>query len=135
MAEEKATSTYVIPESFDRAVELVREVVSKAKLRITGELNMSGRINRALLIEMAPCVVLFASPSTATERSAADALALTPLHIVVSARGSHTEIHLLKISARADGLHSRAPAAAFGELQSNLTHAIESIGMRASLGA
>jgi len=60
MADEKATSTYLIAEPFDRAVNLVRKVLSGANLKIVGELNMSGRLQRGLLIRTVPCTVLCA---------------------------------------------------------------------------
>ena len=138
MAGEPATSTYLIAQPFDRAVKLLRNVLSRANLKITGELNMSGRIQRQLLIGTAPCLVLFASPSTpfavvfAAEPCPA---ALTPLHIVVSARGSETEIHVLRVLPREDGPLDRAAVAALGRLQAAISQAIEKIGMRAGLGA
>ena len=138
MAGESATITYLIARPFEQAVKLLRKVLSRANLKITGELNMSGRIQRRLLITTPPCLVLFASPSTPLIENTAPESgppALTPLHIVVSARGSQTEIHILRVMPRADGPLDRAAVAALGRLQGAISQAIEKIGMRSSLGA
>jgi len=138
MAGEPATNTYLIAQPFDRAVELLRKALSRANLKITGELNMSGWIQRQLLIGTAPCLVLLVSPVTSViEGFATDPCppALTPLHIVVSARGAQTEIHVLRVLPREDGPLDRVAVAALGRLQTAISQAIEKIGMRASLGA
>ena len=137
MADENATSTYLIAEPFDRAVKLVRRVLAAANLKIVGELNMSGRLQRALLIQTVPCTVLFASPSTPPGRLATDPqeAALTPLHIVVSARGSHSEVHVLRVLPRHDGTLDLRAIAVSSLLQTAIAQAIATIGMRASLGA
>jgi uncharacterized protein (DUF302 family) len=125
MAEENATSTYVIAEPFDLAVRLVRKVLAEASLKITGEMNMSGRIQRALWIQTAPCLVLFASPAAFAAEP--DAAGLTPLHIVISARGEQTDVHVLKVLPRDSEVSSRLKAA--------IAEAIETIGMRVGPGA
>lgn len=136
MAEEQATSTYLIAEPFERAVKIVRRALSGANLKLTGELNLSGRIQKHLLIDTAPCLLLFACPATpipATPVGLSQA-SLTPLHIVVSGRGSQTEIHVLRVLPRDNGPLDRAAVAALGELQSTISQAIARIGMRAALG-
>ena len=138
MAGESATITYLIARPFEQAVKLLRKVLSRANLKITGELNMSGRIQRRLLITTPPCLVLFASPATPIIEGAVPEpgpAALTPLHVVVSARGSQTEIHILRVLPREDGPLDRVAVAALGRLQAAISQAIEKIGMRASLGA
>lgn len=138
MAGEPATSTYLIAQPFDRAVKYLREVLSRASLKVTGELNMSGRIQRQLLIGTAPCLVLFVSPATPVAEglfSDPCPAALTPLHIVVSARGSQTEIHVLRVLPRVDGPIDRVEVAALSRLQAVISQSIEKIGMRASPGA
>jgi hypothetical protein len=136
MAEEQATSTYLIAEPFERAVKIVRRALAGANLKLTGELNLSGRIQRQLLIDTAPCLLLFACPATpipATSVGLSQA-SLTPLHIVVSGRGSQTEIHVLRVMPRDNGPLDRVAVAALGELQSTISQAIGRIGMRAALG-
>ena len=137
MADEKATSTYLIAEPFDRAVNLVRKVLSGANLKIVGELNMSGRLQRALWIRTAPCTVLFASAPTSPASFVSDPqeAALTPLHIVVSAHGSQSEVHVLRVLPRHDGTPDFRAIAASSLLQTAIAQAIATIGMRASLGA
>jgi hypothetical protein len=138
MAGENATSTYLVPETFEQAVKLLRKLLPAASLKITGELNMSGRIQRMLLVGTAPCLVLFASPTTPMIEGAAPDLCgavLTPLHIVVSARGSQTEVHILRVLPGDDGPLDRLTVAALGKLQVAISQAVEKIGMRSGLGA
>jgi uncharacterized protein (DUF302 family) len=138
MADESATSTYIVTEPFERAVQLVRGVLTCAKLKITGELDMSGRIKRALLIQTAPCLVIFACPATPAGNFPADVYqaALTPFHIVISSRGSQTDVHVLRVVPRGrDGRPDSGAAEVFGRLQIAMMQAIETIGMRAGLGA
>ena len=136
MPEENATSTYVIAEPFDEAVKLVRKVLAGAHLRITGEMNMSERLQRALLVQPAPCLVLFASPAVGPEGEAVSPhdAAVAPLHVVLAARGSETEVHLLRVLPRHHGKADLERIAASGRLQAAIAQAIESIGMRKGLG-
>jgi hypothetical protein len=133
-----ATTTYVIPEPFDRAVKSVRAILSGANLRITGEMNMSGRIERALQVSTVPCRVFFATLAAADSDSAAmegSSGGFTPLHIVVAARGPQSEVHLLKFVPR-DGRPADVNAsAALERLRAAISEAVERIGMRASFGA
>jgi uncharacterized protein (DUF302 family) len=137
MSDENATSTYLIAEPFDRAVNLVRRVLAAANLKIVAELDMSGRIQRGLLIRTVPCTVLFASAPTSPASFTADPqeAALTPLRIVVSARGSQSEVHVLRVLPRHDGTADFRAIAASSLLQTAIAQAIATIGMRASLGA
>lgn len=136
MAEESATSTYTIAAPFDRAAHLVRDVLTGANLKITGELNLSGRFQRALAVQTAPCLVLFACAAPAPENLAAEVheTALTPLHVVISARGSQTEVHILHALPR-DTDASGTPVAmpVLSQLIVAMARAIDSVGMRARL--
>jgi uncharacterized protein (DUF302 family) len=135
MPEENATSTYLIAEPFDRGVRLVRKALSQANLSIAGELNLAGRVQRALLIHTAPCVILFACLPTATECFPSDPVqtAFSPLHVVVSARGSQTEVHILRVLPR-DGENGNSRiVGTLAALKDRIAEAIESVGMRASL--
>ncbi|MBZ5724696.1 MAG: hypothetical protein LAP87_06830 [Acidobacteriia bacterium] len=138
MADEPATTTYTVTEPFEEAVKSLRKVLAGGNLKITGELDMSYRIRQRLLVGTAPCRVLFVGGTPAVfQNLGADALAaaLTPLHIVVSARGSQTEIHLLRALASDNGPLEPQVAATFRRLQAEIFRAIEKIGMRAALGA
>jgi uncharacterized protein (DUF302 family) len=138
MAAESATTTYLVSETFDLAVKSVRRVLADANLKLAGELDMSGRIRQRLLIGTAPCRVFFvAAPAAAVEEVGADprAAALTPLHIVIAARGSQTAIHLLKPVPAQYGALDGPTMEAFRHLQARIAQAIERIGMRSTLGA
>jgi uncharacterized protein (DUF302 family) len=133
MTDESATATYSIPESFDEAVNSLRRVLAEAGLKIVGRLDLSARLQRRLLVETPPCLVLFAGPATPLTDGHSGhlgAAALTPLHIVVSARGPQTEIHILRIPPP-DGAPGDRAMADLGKFRSRLSQAIEKIGMRA----
>jgi len=138
MAEELATTTYLVSEPFEAAVKSLRRVLADANLKLAGELDMSSRIRKRLLIGTAPCRVLFvtAAPAAFEELSADPrAAALTPLHIVVSARGSQTEIHLLRALPAENGPLDRPTMEVFRHLQARIARAVERIAMRSTLGA
>ena len=138
MTDEPATITYAVARPFEEAVRSLRKALDAGNLRITGELDMSSRIRQRLLISPAPCRVLFVSTGAASyDNLTTDpcAAALTPLHIVVSARGFQTEIHLLRAAPADNGAMEQRTAAAFQRLQTATAQAIETIGMRATLGA
>ena len=137
MHEESATSTYLLPQPFEKGVALLRRALAEARLRITGELNMSGRIRRSLLIGTTPCVVLFAAPENGGQDPAVASsreAVLTPLHVVASAKGSCTEVHILRVLPRENALLSPTAMAAFRGLQSRLSEAIGRVAMRAGIG-
>jgi uncharacterized protein (DUF302 family) len=136
MADEPATTTYSIPEPFDDAVKSLRRVLAEAGLKITGELDLAGRLQRRLLIDTPPCLVLFAGPATPAFKGPPaypGAAALTPLHIVVSARGAQTEIHVLRIPEPHDGSQDASAMVELGRFRAQLSQAIGKIGMRAVL--
>jgi hypothetical protein len=136
MAEEPATITYSIAEPFQKALQIVRRVLSARDLKITGELNISGRIWQRLRVGTAPCVVLFVWPSATlgkTLGSDSCATALAPLHVVVSGRGSHSEVHVLRALPSDAGQLNRRAMAAWNHLQDEVLQAIEKIGMRVTL--
>jgi uncharacterized protein (DUF302 family) len=138
MAEEPATTTYLVSEPFELAVKSLRKVLADGNLKLAGELDMSSRIRQRLLISAAPCRVLFvAATPAAFEELGADpcAAALTPLHIVVSARGSQTEIHLLRALPAHNISLDQPTMEVFRHLQARIARAIERIGMRSMLGA
>jgi len=138
MAAETATTTYLVSEPFDLTVKSLRRVLADANLKLAGELDVSSRIRKRLSIGTAPCRVLFvAATPAAFEGLGADsrAAALTPLHIVVSARGSQTEIHLLRALPAQNGPLERPTMEVFRHLQAKIAQAVERIAMRSTLGA
>jgi uncharacterized protein (DUF302 family) len=132
MPGESATTTYYLPEHFEGAVKAVRRVLTEAGLRVTNELDMAGRLQRRLQVHTQPCTVLFVNPGAARWKDLGVA-ALTPLHVVVSERGEHSEIHILRVPPAADG--SEVSWAELGLLRARIADAIERIAMRALLGA
>jgi hypothetical protein len=137
MVDESATTTFIIPENFEQTAKLLRKALPLAKLTITGELNMSERIRKALLVGTPPCLVLFASPAEPIVASgAADPCGalIAPFHIVVSARGAQTEVHILRALPRDDGPLVRETRDGLARLQSAISQAVSKIGMRSNLG-
>jgi hypothetical protein len=135
MAQEHATCTYRIDEPFAGALKSLRAVLVGPNLRITHELDLSARIRRALMMNIPPCVVLLASPAArTTEELASDSdpweAALSPLHIVLSARGSRTEVHFLRSLPPNEGALERPALDVLRQLQGAVSHAVEKIGMR-----
>ena len=133
MPEKSATCTYLINEPFAGALKSLRAILTGPKLRITRELDLSARIRKALQMNIPPCIVLFAEPAARTAEDLAAAsfgATLTPLNIVVSARGSRTEVHFLRACPRLDGRGDQPALATLGQLQGALFQAIEKIGMR-----
>ena len=138
MATELATTTYLVSEPFEPAVKSLRKVLADANLKSAGELDMSNRIRERLQIGIAPCRVLFVTATPAAlEELGADprAAALTPLHIVVSARGSQTEIHLLRALPAQNGPLDGPAMEVLRRLQVRIAQAVERIAMRSALGA
>lgn len=132
LPEENAIHTYLMDEPFEPALKRMREALESFHLVIAGELDLMTRIRKALLIGIPPCVVLFASlPALTVEDFRADLTRtiLTPLHIVVSARGAQTEVHLLRSLPAPEG--SQHPGlTTLARVQAAILNAVESIGMR-----
>ena len=57
----------------------------------------------------------------------------TPLHVVVSERGEHSEIHVLRVPAA--GVEAWDSPFELGQVRARISQAIERIAMRALLGA
>ena len=133
MNEEQTTSTFRIAEPFAAALKAVRSALSCSGVSISGELDLSDRLERSLNLNLPPCVVLFGSLPVLMTRDLADdpcTAALAPLHIVISARGPQTEVHLLRaLPLCADGVPPWA-LACLGRLQATVYRAIERIGVR-----
>jgi uncharacterized protein (DUF302 family) len=110
--------------------------LAQANLPVTGELDMARRLHESLLIGVAPLRILFiaAAPWTFSRLSEAPEIAaLTPLHLVVSARGAQTEIHFLRtITANVSPIDEPAMKA-IHRLQERVMQAVERIAMRSTL--
>ena len=132
MTGETAATTYSIPESFDAALKLIRAALVRAGLGVVGELDISGRIQRSLGIVMAQRKVLYVW----SKQSSLEAINMCPvvgiflpLHLVVSARGKQTEIHLLASLPSNSGA---PPFSAVNGLQDEVSRTIEKIAMQRS---
>src|SRR5690349_13266284 len=115
MNDESSTITYVVREPFQQALRSLRAVLADQGMRIGGELNISDRIRQALLIGTAPCVLVLVWPAGALGqilRSDSVATATVPLHVVVSGRGSRSEVHILRsLPTEAQAMERRAVSA------------------------
>jgi uncharacterized protein (DUF302 family) len=132
MTGETATTTYSIPEPVEEALKRIRAALARAGLSVLGELDISGRIQRSFGIGMAQCKVLY----VCSKQSILEAINVCPavgiflpLHIVVSAHGEQTEIHLLASLPSNSGDSLTAPV---NRLQDEVSRAIEKIAMHRS---
>ena len=138
MTDEPSTITYMVTEPFQQALRSVRRALSARDLRIGGELDVADRIRRGLLIGTAPCALLLVWPRAALAqlfRSDPVATAIVPLHVVVSGRGSRSEVHILRpLSYDGHSVGWRA-LSALNQMQAEIGQSIEKIGMRVTLSA
>ena len=128
MNEQPATATYHVPLPFESAVKTLRRALAEAGLKVTMELNVSDRIRRRLLVGMSPCLILFAS-STDLELETTGELA--PLHVVISAHGEHSEIHILRVIRSEEAAQPAPGVELLKRLQSKIAQTIGTIAMRA----
>jgi hypothetical protein len=137
MATELATTTYLVSEPFELAIKSLRKILADANLKLAGELDMSSRIRATLRIGTTPCRLLFVAATPAQFASGADryAAALTPLHILVSARGAQTEVHLLRTLPAHNISLDQPTMEVFRNVQARIVQAVERIGMRSTFAA
>ena len=127
---------YSLPEPFEQAVESVRKALANRGLRVAGQLDVGKRVERALGIVLPPCRIVFVLPCPA--RLSVDSIhpwaaIFLPLHVVISGRGTQTEIHVQnRVQA---GRQTAAPASsgAVMETQAQVSEAMEAIAMRPSM--
>lgn len=130
---EQTTSTFRIAKPFAAALKSVRSALSSSGVSISGELDLSGRLQRSLNLNLPPCVILFGTLPFLMARDLADdpcIAAVTPLHIVVSARGSQTEVHLLRALPDSERCAGSSARAGLSRLQAAVSRTIERIGVR-----
>jgi uncharacterized protein (DUF302 family) len=136
MADQPGTITYLIAEPFQQALKSLRRAFSARDLKIVGDLNVSYRIRQRLLIDTAPCVVLYVWPRLGQTLGAdPEATAIAPLHVVVSGRGKQSEVHVLRALPSDRGLLDGRAMAALNQIKAEIGRAIEKIGMRVTLNA
>lgn len=127
---------YSLREPFDRAVASVCRSLESRGLRVAGQLDVSGRVERYVGIVLSPCRIVFVLPGASTlARSSIHpwSAIFLPLHIVISNNGAQTEI---EVQNKVHSGPQAADPAVIGpivELQTHISSAIEAIAMRPTL--
>lgn len=101
IAEAKAAA-FVLNCRFDTALARVRQAIRGAGLSIAAEIDSAQRVKRALHVRVSPCrVLLVDNPFFMLQAASIDRASgvLIPLHVVVSAAGSRTIVHLLNLAS------------------------------------
>ena len=133
MIGEQETATLIIQKPLNEAVKLLRRALAEGGLEIAADLDLSGRIRKALRIDFPPCRVLCGDCPVALlealvlDRSAA---VLLPLHLVVTGQDGLTLVHLLNPAA---ALYSGLPVtarAAVSKLQARVAQAVEKVSIQ-----
>lgn len=133
MTGETDTATLLMRQPLNEAVRLIRQALVEGGLEIAAELDMSGRIRKALRIDLPPCRVLCVDcPLALLEALTLDrsAAVLLPLHVVAAGQDGFTVVHLLNPAA---ALYSGLPVtarAAVSKLHARIARAIESVSTR-----
>ncbi len=133
MTGDQQTATLVVQRPFNSALNLIRSALMTEGLQITAELDLAGRINKALRLALHPCRVLCVDcPVALLEAIALDrsAAVLLPLHLVVADHGEVTEVHLLNSTA---ALYRGLPVtarASVSKLQARVEVALNSVSTR-----
>lgn len=132
MFDESTTSSYLINEPFAWALTRVRTALRNAGFTISGLFDVSAHFRRSLVMNLPPCVVVFAISSewAAEMSSEPGAAVLFPLHIVLAARGAQTEIHFLTSLPHLDSTREGPALASLGRLRLAVSSAVESVGGR-----
>jgi uncharacterized protein (DUF302 family) len=137
MPSDVASIKYSLREPFEKGLDIVCKALSTRGLRVTGQLDVSRRLERELGIVLPPCRVVFvlaSSPTLSTGSVCPSASVFLPLHVVVSGNDSLTEIQVQnKAQLGSEGAAARALLADVVETQTLLAEAIDAIAMRASI--
>jgi uncharacterized protein (DUF302 family) len=130
---EPATISFIVPDSFEGAIKLIRQALTECGLNILVELDLSGRINQELGIALAACRVLCVdSPLFLLEALSLDGAAAVflPAHVVVSEQRMQTVVHLLSPASIQSGGLPVSAKIPVSKLQEQLSRALEHIAMR-----
>jgi uncharacterized protein (DUF302 family) len=128
-----AVTTYVISEPFERALKAIREILARNDVTVAGELDVAARVKRELNIGFTPCrILLVDSPYLLLEAATFDCAGavLFPLHLVVSGRGTQTQVHTIHQAALADLRLPAGASAPLAKLQALVSRSLERIAMR-----
>ena len=136
MNSEPAVTAYLMAEPFRQALETIRAAIARSELCISGELEVSERIQRQLRLQLAPCrTLLVDSPYLLLEavmlsRAAA---VLLPLHVVLAGHRSETLVYWMNPVVIAGARLPLGTVAPVVKLQSQLSQVLERIAMRQDL--
>ncbi len=133
MTGEQEPATLIMQQPLNEALKLIRRALAEEGLEIAADLDMAGRIRKALRIDFPPCRVLCVDcPVALLEALALDrsAAVLLPLHVVVAGQDGLTLIHLLNPAAALYGGLPLIARAAVSRLQGRVAQAVERISMR-----
>jgi uncharacterized protein (DUF302 family) len=130
MTGEQEPVTLIVRQPLNQALRSIRRALAEGGLQIATDLDMAGRIRKALRIDFPPCRVLGVDcPVALLEALALDrsAAVLLPLHLVVAGQDGFTLIHLLNPAAALYGGLPVTARAAVSKLQARVAQAIESV--------
>lgn len=133
---EPAVMAYLMAEPFSKSLETIRAALAITELCISGELEVSERIQRQLRLGLAPCKILLVdSPYLLLEAVTLSraAAVLLPLHVVLAGRGSETLVYWMNPAAISGVRLPMGAAAPVAKLQSQLSQVLERIAMRQDL--
>jgi uncharacterized protein (DUF302 family) len=133
MTADQETATLFMEQEYNDALKLIRRALAEEGLQIAADLDLSGRVKKALRIDLPPCRVLCVDcPVALLEALALDrsAAVLLPLHLVVASQDGFTQVHLLNPAA---ALYSGLPVtarAAVSKLQARVSQALDNVSSR-----
>ncbi|MBI3696175.1 MAG: DUF302 domain-containing protein [Acidobacteria bacterium] len=133
MRNEPIRSTYVVQEPYQRALKLIRTALRDEGLRVSLETDISGTIRQELGVDLTPCKVLHVCcPLLLLQAVVMDtsAAAFLPFHLVVSADGSQTLVHLIDPAATYENDLPGGIKIPLGRLLARIRQCLEKIGAR-----
>jgi uncharacterized protein (DUF302 family) len=122
---------YTVPRSFDETLQSVRRALVDGGLEVIADLDLSSYVDRALGVDMPACIVLCVwSRGQLEEELLTEATlpGMLPFHVVISARGNHTTIHIPGSLPR--GVLSPLVQAPVTAIQACLARTLDRIAMR-----
>ncbi len=133
MTGDQQPTTLLVRQTFTETIKVIRRALLAAGLEIPADMDLAGRVKKALRFDFPPCRVLCVDcPVALLEALALDrsAAVLLPLHLVVEGRGRFTLVHLLNPAAALHGGLPVTARAAVSKLQTRVMEAVESVSVR-----
>ena len=131
MSDELTMTKYILQESYEKTLKLLRAELVNCGLRIPAEMDVSDTIREGLGLHLNPCRVLYVCcPWYLLQAAVVDrsATGIVPLRVVVWERGGQTVVRLLESADAQDGgLDSRVSVLA-NTLMSRVQQIVEKIG-------